>query len=190
MPSSGCLPSSPSIDDTPTVWEHLGPMKLIKEIINPQQRVLVLNGDFVQFSVINTQSLATILFVCQQHWCSQGKVLGPIRPLLEYSNSCSFNIANSVGAIRYSALEMGVVPGIMSIENSTTLSGGSSDISSNTFRNSFHTDTSSSYLQQWHNPVDSPSWGTCTLHWTETPVGVKFWRSPSYSDSRSLHDTC
>ena len=94
-------------------------MKLIKEIINPRQRVLVLNGDFFQFSVIKHNLLPPSFLFANNTVAPQGEVLGLIRPFPEYSSSCSFNIVNSVGAIRYGALEMGVALGIRSIENST-----------------------------------------------------------------------
>jgi len=137
-------------------------MKLIKEIINPRQRVLVLNGDFVQFSVIKHNLLPPSFLFANNTGAPQGEVLGLIRPFPEYSSSCSFNIVNSVGAIRYGALEMGVAPGIMLIENSTTLSRESPDIYSNTSKKiSTHIHpgihsaltSSSSYLQQWDNQL-------------------------------------
>ena len=66
----------------------------------------------------------------------QGEVLSLINLLSKYACSCSFNIANNVGAIQYGALEMGVVPGIMLMANSIARLGGSLDISSNTSGNS------------------------------------------------------
>jgi len=39
-------------------------MELVKEIVDPWQRVIILNGDFIQFSVVDTQSLATIFLIC------------------------------------------------------------------------------------------------------------------------------
>ena len=66
-------------------------------------------------------------------------MLGLVKPLSEYFCNCFFNISNSVGAIPYDALDIGVVPKIISLENPTALLGGSLDISSNTSENSFHT---------------------------------------------------
>jgi len=40
-------------------------MKLIEEVVNSGQGVLVLNGDFVQLPVVDTQSLVTIFLICQ-----------------------------------------------------------------------------------------------------------------------------
>ena len=46
-----------------------------------------------------------------------------------------------MGAILYGALDIGIVPGMVSMENSTALSGGSPEISLNTFGNLFQTST-------------------------------------------------
>ena len=54
----------------------------------------------------------------------QGETLGLINPLSEYSCNYFFSSASSTGAIRYDALEIGVVPRMTSIENSRTRSGG------------------------------------------------------------------
>jgi len=64
MSSSGCLLSSLLTDGILTAdltLRILGSRELIKEIADPWQRIFVLNCDFVQFSVIKTQSLAIIL---------------------------------------------------------------------------------------------------------------------------------
>ncbi|MCI33114.1 hypothetical protein A2U01_0054330, partial [Trifolium medium] len=53
------------------------------------------------------------------------------------SSSCFFNSFNSEGDIRYGAIDIGLVPGTKSIVNYTSLSGGTSDTSSeNTSGNS------------------------------------------------------
>ena len=50
----------------------LGSSKLIKQIINPRQGVLVLDGDCVQVPVINTHSHRAILLLNKQNRGSPG----------------------------------------------------------------------------------------------------------------------
>ena len=50
--------------------KYLCSSHLIKEVINSGQRILVLYYDFVQLSVINTQSECTIFLLYKQNWCS------------------------------------------------------------------------------------------------------------------------
>src|SRR5713226_4723266 len=43
---------------------------LIKEVINPRQRIFILHSNLVQLSVINTQPECTIFLLYKQNWCS------------------------------------------------------------------------------------------------------------------------
>ncbi|KAJ0575668.1 hypothetical protein HanIR_Chr05g0215391 [Helianthus annuus] len=67
----------------------------------------------------------------------QGETLGLIKPSSNNSCNCSLSSLSSRGAMRYGALEIGSAPGIRSIVNSTSRSGGSPGSSSrNTSGNS------------------------------------------------------
>ena len=52
----------------------------------------------------------------------QGEVLDLINPLFNKSCSCAFNSFNSARAIRYRAIDMGLIPRMSSMLNSTFLS--------------------------------------------------------------------
>ena len=85
-------------------------------------------------------------FFANNTGATQMETLGLMKPKSSSSCSYSFNSFNSIGAIRYGALEIGLEPGNRSIENSIFLSGGNPDKSSrNTSRNSFITGMSSSF---------------------------------------------
>ena len=58
-----------------------------------------------------------------------GEVLGRMKPLLSNSSNCVFNSFNYAGAILYGGMDIGSVPGINSITNSTALSGVKPEIS-------------------------------------------------------------
>ena len=47
-----------------------------------------------------------------------------MNPFSNNSSICFLNSANSAGAMRYGGIEIGEVPGIKSIQNSISLSGG------------------------------------------------------------------
>lgn len=56
----------------------------------------------------------------------QGKVLGVINLLFNRSCNYSFNSFNSIGAIRYSSMDMGYVPVTKSMPKSISLTRGNS----------------------------------------------------------------
>jgi len=47
--------------------DHCFSLQLIKQIINPQQRVPVLDGHFVQQPIFNAQSKSAIFLLYEQH---------------------------------------------------------------------------------------------------------------------------
>jgi len=117
--------------------EHLSSIKLIEQVINPGQKIFVLDGDLVQLTIVNAHLLLPSFFFTNNTGAPQGETLCLINPLSEYSCNCFFSSASSMGAIRYGALKIGVVSGMTSIENSRTRSGGNSGRSSgNTSKNS------------------------------------------------------
>ena len=50
--------------------EHVGSLKLVKQVINAWQWLLDLHGDDVQHSVINVHPQSAILLLYEQYWCS------------------------------------------------------------------------------------------------------------------------
>jgi hypothetical protein len=92
-------------------------------------------------------------------------------PLSNSSFSYTFNLANSMGVILYSHLEICVIPGCSSMVNSTCQCGGMLGKSSrNTSKNSQTTWISSSfYTVIWYTEdgatKDSDSW-SATMPWT------------------------
>ncbi|KAJ0483209.1 hypothetical protein HanIR_Chr13g0662401 [Helianthus annuus] len=69
-------------------------------------------------------------FLTNKIGAPQGDELGLIKPLANKSSNCVLNSFISVGANLYGALATGAAPGIMSIRNSTCLSGGNPGSSS------------------------------------------------------------
>src|SRR6266487_136197 len=83
-------------------------------------------------------------FLTNNTGAPQGDTLGRINFFSNNSSSCFFNSFNSDVDIRYGAIDIGLVPGTKSILNSTSLSGGTLDTSSeNTSKNSLTTGISS-----------------------------------------------
>src|SRR5262249_4519790 len=69
------------------------------------------------------------------------ELLGLTNPLSSISYSCTFNPFNSISAIWYGVIKMGLVPRKRSIPNSISFSGGKPDnFSRNTSENSFTID--------------------------------------------------
>src|SRR3954470_15596926 len=68
-----------------------------------------------------------------------GETLGRMNLFSSNSSNCFFNSANSDGDIRYGAIDTGLVPGINSIVNSTSLSDGKSFTSSGKTSGKSHT---------------------------------------------------
>src|SRR3954466_1231820 len=68
-----------------------------------------------------------------------GETLGRMNFFSRNSSNCFFNSANSDGDIRYGVIDTGLVPGINSIVNSTSLSGGKSFTSSGKTSGNSHT---------------------------------------------------
>src|ERR1043165_2196793 len=63
-------------------------------------------------------------FVTNRTGQPHGDELGRMKPFANETSSWVFSSANPCGAILYGRLEIGVVPGIRSTMNSTSLSGG------------------------------------------------------------------
>ncbi|KAJ0545692.1 hypothetical protein HanRHA438_Chr08g0337471 [Helianthus annuus] len=63
-------------------------------------------------------------FLTNRIGAPQGDELGLTKPLASRSSSCVLNSFISVGANLYGALAIGAAPGMISILNSTCLSGG------------------------------------------------------------------
>src|SRR3954463_13297123 len=63
-------------------------------------------------------------FVTNRTGHPHGDELGRMKPLSNKASSWVLSSANSIGAILYGRLEIGLVPGIRSTMNSTRLSGG------------------------------------------------------------------
>ncbi|KAJ0547374.1 hypothetical protein HanIR_Chr08g0371501 [Helianthus annuus] len=63
-------------------------------------------------------------FLTNRIGAPHGDELGLMKPLVSKSSSCVLNSFISVGANLYGALATGAAPGMMSILNSTCLSGG------------------------------------------------------------------
>jgi hypothetical protein len=79
--------------------ERTRTIELIKQIINPRQWVLVLDGNLIQGIIIHTQPLGTILLRDKNHGGPHGDEIGKINPFSSNSLTCSFNSANSGVAI-------------------------------------------------------------------------------------------
>ena len=75
--------------------EILGTSKLIKQIIDSWQRVLVLDGDCIQVLVVNAHSHRAILLLNKQTRDPQGEALGLIYPFEMSSSSCFLSSASS-----------------------------------------------------------------------------------------------
>ena len=56
--------------------EPLGPMESIQEVVNPGQRVSILDGSRVELTEVNTESQATVLFSYHHHWGGPWAVRG------------------------------------------------------------------------------------------------------------------
>src|SRR3954469_10983257 len=69
-------------------------------------------------------------FLTNSTGAPHGDTLGRINFFSNNSSNCFFNSANSDADMRYGAIDTGLVPGINSIANSTSLSGGNSLTSS------------------------------------------------------------
>ncbi|KAF5793856.1 hypothetical protein HanXRQr2_Chr08g0321631 [Helianthus annuus] len=69
-------------------------------------------------------------FLTNKIGAPQGDELGLIKPLAKSSSNCVLNSFISVGANLYGALATGAAPGMISIRNSTCLSGGNPGSSS------------------------------------------------------------
>jgi hypothetical protein len=70
MQSSVCRTLGFLADDTRSkidLREHTHPTELIEWIINPRQRVLVLDGNLIQGMILHTQPLGTILLRDKNH---------------------------------------------------------------------------------------------------------------------------
>ena len=74
--------------------KYLFSSHLIKEVINPRKRVLVLLSDFARLSWINTQPECTIFFVTSIDGGPQGDTLGLM--YLFSNNSCSCIFSSSI----------------------------------------------------------------------------------------------
>ena len=114
--------------------------------------IFILDGDFFELPIINAHPKSTILLFHKKYRRPQGDMLRRMNPLSNNSWICIFNSLSSSGAILYSALDIRAAPGIRSIKNSISLSGGSPRKSyGKTSRNSCTTVISSIFLSSWGN---------------------------------------
>ena len=63
--------------------EVLCTLKLVKQVIDPRERILVLDYDLVQFSEIDAQTKCTILFLHKQDWCTPRRSTGSYETLIQ-----------------------------------------------------------------------------------------------------------
>jgi hypothetical protein len=84
---------------------------LVEKILDLWERILVLNGHFIQGSVIHAHPLCFIFLLYEQHRCPQGDKLGQTNPFDCNSTICFFNSASSFTSILYDLLEIGGVLG-------------------------------------------------------------------------------
>jgi hypothetical protein len=89
--------------------EHTRTTELIKKIINPRQRILVLDGNRIRGVIIHAQPLSTILLRDKNHRAPHGDELWLINPFSSNSFICSFNSANSGVVILNRLLYIGAV---------------------------------------------------------------------------------
>jgi hypothetical protein len=123
--------------------EYTCTTKLIEQIINPRQRVLVLDGNLIQGTIIHAQLWVPSFFMTKIIGAPHTDELGWINHFSSNSLMCSFNSANSGVAILYGVLYINVVPGLNSITNSMSQSGGiPGNSSGKTLENSLTTSTS------------------------------------------------
>ena len=88
------------------------------------QKVLVLNSDIIQASVIDTQPSTFIFLFNKQDRAPHGESLSFIKSRSNKSCNCNFNSFNSVGIILYGIIEIGATPGVTSILKAISFSGG------------------------------------------------------------------
>jgi len=68
--------SRPQVD----FWEHCGSPQLIQQVINPRHWVLILYGQLIQLTVVNTQPWTVVLLLYQEYrfcprWCTRSDKL-------------------------------------------------------------------------------------------------------------------
>ena len=74
-------------------------LKLVKQVINPGDGILILDCDLVQLSIVNAHSERTIFLPYEHTGAPQSKILGLMKPLYRRSFNCSFNSLSFAGAI-------------------------------------------------------------------------------------------
>ena len=67
------------------LWEHFFCLQLIKQVINPWQRVAILDTHLVQLLVINAQFESTILLIYRQYWYTLGWYTWPYVSFINHS---------------------------------------------------------------------------------------------------------
>src|ERR1044071_9865007 len=94
-------------------------LELVKEIINARQTVTILDGHFVQLTIINTHAKTSVLLLHNNIGAPHGEELGRMKPFSKSSYNWLDNSCISGGARRYRARAIGAAPGASSIPNST-----------------------------------------------------------------------
>ena len=74
-------------------------LKLVKQVINPGDGILILDCDLVELSIVNAHSERTIFLLTNNTGAPHGEILGLIKPLSRRYFNCSFNFLSYVGAI-------------------------------------------------------------------------------------------
>jgi hypothetical protein len=62
--------------------EIFGSLQLVEEVVDPRERVLILDCNFIQGPVIDTHSHTPILFGNEKDGCSPGRQTGTDVPFL------------------------------------------------------------------------------------------------------------
>lgn len=98
------------------LWEHSLSRQLIKRIIDLWQCVLILDRYLVKSTVVNTELLWIICLLNEQDRHSPRRMDWSNVPFSRNSWSCILSSFNSVGAIRYWALDIGVTSNELYVE--------------------------------------------------------------------------
>ena len=91
---------------------------MIKQVVNPRERVLSLNGDFIKLAVSIHILKDPSLFLTKKIGAPNGEILGLMKIFSSKSLSCALNSFNSAGDIQYIGTEMGFVSGSTSMPKS------------------------------------------------------------------------
>ncbi|PHT75865.1 hypothetical protein T459_19387 [Capsicum annuum] len=100
-------------------------LKLVKQVIDSWMRILILDCDLIELTVINAHSKRTIFFLrTNKTSAPYGEMLGLMNPLSKRFFNCTFNFLSFAGAIQYGGIEIGGVSRRRSMPKSISLSRG------------------------------------------------------------------